>query len=167
MLIAVTPAWMIAADATFHGKGVVLRNGVAIPNASAVVSGDLLETRADAVASLDAMGSRVTILPTSLVEFDGQSLTVEHGSVNVGTAHGIRVRVGCMAIVPAGSAWTQFEVTDVNGTIEIAAKKNDVRLETLADASAKSGSLKDVAESGAGRNLQEGEQTTRDESEGC
>jgi hypothetical protein len=117
MLIAVIPASLSAADAgaMLYGKG-VLRNGVEIPNSSAVFSGDLLETRPGSIANLNSLGSSVIISPTSLVEFQGQSLSVEHGSVSVATSHGISVRVRCMTIVPVTSSWTQFEVTDVNGT---------------------------------------------------
>ena len=162
MLIAVTPVSLAAADAgaMLYGKG-VLRNGVEIPNSSAVFPGDLLETRADSIANLNSVGSSVIISPTSLVEFQGQSLSVEHGSVSVATSHGISVRVRCMTIIPVTSSWTQFEVTDVNGTVEVAARKNDVRLETLA----MSGSAKEASPSS--NNLREGEQTTRDESDGC
>ncbi len=165
MLIALTSTWVAAADpgAMFYGKGVVYRNGTAIPNASAIFSGDLLETSANSVANLNSLGSSVIILPTSLVEYQGQSLSVEHGSVSVATSHGISVRAGCMMVVPASSAWTQFEVTDVNGTVEVVAKKNDVRLETMADA----GSPKDASTSSMSSNLREGEQTSRDESAGC
>ena len=164
MFIAATSTWMFAADpgAMFYGNG-VLRNGAEIANASAIFSGDLLETRANSVANLNSLGTSVIILPTSLVEFQGQSLSVEHGSVSVATSHGISVRAGCMLIVPASSAWTQFEVTDVNGTVQVAAKKNDVRLETLAD----SGSSKEMSASLSSSDLREGEQTSRDESAGC
>jgi hypothetical protein len=162
MLVAAIPASLLAADAgaMLYGKG-VLRNGVGIPNSSAVFSGDLLETRAGSIANLNSVGSSVIISPTSLVQFQGQSLSVEHGSVSVATSHGISVRVRCMTVVPVSSAWTQFEVTDVNGTVEVAAKKNDVRLETVA----MSGSPKEASPSS--NNLREGEQTTRDESDGC
>lgn len=164
ILVAVTPVSLAAADAgaMIYGKG-VLRNGVEIPNSSAVFSGDLLETRAGSIANLNSLGSSVIILPTSLVEFQGQSLSVEHGSVSVATSHGISVRVRCMTIVPVTSSWTRFEVTDVNGTVEVAAKKNDVRLETVA----MSGSAKEASASHMSSNLREGEQTTRDESDGC
>jgi hypothetical protein len=72
VLIAAIPASLSAADAgaMLYGKG-VLRNGVEIPNSSAVFSGDLLETRADSIANLDSLGSSVIISPTSLVEFQG------------------------------------------------------------------------------------------------
>jgi hypothetical protein len=163
MLIAIIPASLVAADsevAMLYGKG-VLRNGAEIPNSSAIFSGDLLETKGDSIANLNATGSSVIILPGSLVEFEGKALSVEHGSVSVATSHGISVRVRCMSVAPTSSAWTQFEVTDVNGTVGIAARKNDVRLET------EPASTKEPAASKAGSVLREGEQTTRGESDGC
>ena len=167
MLILITPASLAAADsesAMLFTKGVVLRNGVEIPNSSAIFSGDLLETKADSVANLNATGSSVIILPGSLVEFQGKTLSVEHGAVSVATSHGISVRVRCITVAPVSSAWTQFEVTDVSGTVGILAKKNDIRLDTQPD----SNTPKEVsASSRSGTVLREGDQTTRDESDGC
>jgi len=167
MLILTTPASLAAADsesAMLFTKGVVLRNGVEIPNSSAIFFGDLLETKAGSVANLNATGSSVIILPGSLVEFQGKTLSVEHGSVSVATSHGISVRVKCMMVAPVSSAWTQFEVTDVNGAVGISAKKNDIRLDMQPDSS----SPKEVSSSSrSGTVLREGDQTTRDESDGC
>ena len=167
MLIVITPASLSAADsesAMLFTKGVVLRNGAAIPDSSAIFPGDLIETKADSVANLNATGTSVIILPGSLVEFQGKTLSVEHGSVSVATSHGISVHVRCVTVVPVSSAWTQFEVNDVNGTIGISAKKNDIRLERQPDSS----SPKEVsAASRSGSVLREGDQTTRDESDGC
>ena len=50
---------------------------------------------------------------------------------------------------------------DVNGSIKVAARKNDVRLETLASKTPKGVSTSQ------GGNLREGEETTRYESDGC
>jgi hypothetical protein len=167
MLILITPASLSAADsesAMLFTKGVVLRNGVEIPNSSAIFAGDLLETKADSVANLNATGTSVIILPGSLVEFQGKTLSVEHGAVSVATSQGISVRVKCITVVPVSIAWTQFEVTDVNGSVGISAKKNDIRLETRPDSS----SPKQVsASSRSGTIVREGNQTTRDESDGC
>jgi hypothetical protein len=167
MLILITPVSLAAADsesAMLFTKGVVLRNGVEIPNSSAVFAGDLLETKADSVANLNATGTSVIILPGSLVQFQGKTLSVEHGAVSVATSHGISVSVRCMTVEPVSSAWTQFEVTDVNGSVGISAKKNDIRLYQQPDPS----SPKEVsASSRSGTVLREGDQTTRDESDGC
>jgi hypothetical protein len=41
----------------------------------------------------------------------------------------MRVRVHCITVIPVSDTeWTQYEVTDVNGNIEVAAQKNDVRI---------------------------------------
>ncbi len=163
LLVALTPASLTAADAgaVLYGKGTVLRNGTEIQDSSALFAGDLIETKADSMANLNSLGTSVVILPNSLVEFQAQSLSLEHGSVSVATSHGISVRVGCMTIVPATSAWTQFEVTDVNGTVHVAAKKNDVRLQAAEGPKA----AKETSTSRG--DLREGEETTRDESDGC
>ena len=164
MLVVVTPAWLVAADASamLYGKGVVLRNGVAIPNSSAMFSGDLIETRADSIGTLNSVGSSVVILPISLVQFQGSSVSLEHGAVTVATSHRVSVRVGCMTIVPLSDAWTQYGVMDVNGSIKITAEKNDIRLDMLAQGKAP----KEVSTGQAG-SLREGEETTRYESDGC
>lgn len=145
-----------------HDEG-VLRNGAEVANASAIFSGDLVETRAGSIANLNSLGSSVIILPASLVEFQGQSLLVEHGSVRVATSHGFSVHVGCMTVVPVSSAWTKFEVTDVNGTVEVVARENNLRLEM----SAGSGTSKELSASRSSSDLREGEKTSRDESAGC
>ena len=124
--------------------------------------GDLVETRAGSIANLNSLGSSVIILPASLVEFQGQSLLVEHG-IRVATSHGFSVHVGCMTVVPVSSAWTKFEVTDVNGTVEVVARENNLRLEM----SAGSGTSKELSASRSSSDLREGEKTSRDESAGC
>lgn len=165
-MIAATPLSLSAADAgsaILYAKGDVLRNGQPIPNSSPVVSGDLLETKAGSVANLNSLGSSIIIAPGSLVEFDGQSLLVEHGGVSVATSNSVSVRVRCLTVVPLSSTWTQFEVSDLSGSIGVVARKNDVRVNLQAGAK---GSTKQVSTSG-GDVVHEGQQTTRDESDAC
>jgi hypothetical protein len=153
-----------AADAGWLSQttGVVLRNGVVIPGVSALFPGDLLETNSESGASVTGFGTSVTILPTSLVQFQESGLSLEHGSVSVGTSHGVSVTVGCITIVPVSAAFTQYEIIDRDGNIQIAAKKNDVRLDVVAHGK----TPKDVSAAQAGT-LREGEETTRHESDGC
>ena len=164
ILVVLIPAWVPAEDARamLESKGVVLVNGnqtVGLP--SVIFSGALIETKDASGASISAPGTSVIVLPGSLVEFQGQIFSLEHGSVSVATSNGTGVRVHCITIVPASTAWTQFEVMDVNGSIKVAARKNDVRLETLASKTPKGVSTSQ------GGNLREGEETTRYESDGC
>ena len=54
--------------------------------------------------------------------------------------------MGGLKISPASAAWTEFQVTDTDGTVKIIAKKGDL---TLSD----------------GTTLPQGQQTTRDETD--
>lgn len=121
----------MAADtdaAVVHCKGGVWVNGAEVADSTAIFPGDLLETKPGSVANLDAEGSSVLIQPESVVKFQGNSLSLEHGSVSVGTSTSMSVRVNCIKIEPASKERTQYDVADVNGTVQVAARKDDVSI---------------------------------------
>jgi len=62
------------------------------------------------------------------VKFEGGAVQVEHGSVTLVTSKGMFARAGTVTAAPASSAWTQFELTDVNGTVQIVALKGDLQI---------------------------------------
>lgn len=73
---------------------------------------------------------RFSFQPESVVRFADNLLVLDHGNLLVGTMTGMRVRVHCITVIPVSDTeWTQYEVTDVNGNIEVAAHKKDVRIE--------------------------------------
>jgi len=109
--------------------------------------GDLVQTRSDSGANINAPGSSITVLGDSLVQFEGASLKVEHGSVDVATSKGVATTAGDVRVAPASSAWTEFNVTDVDGTVKIAANKGDLL----------------VTDDNGTVTLPQGQQTTRDE----
>ena len=81
------PLSMMAADtgtAIVHSTGGVLVNGSEVADSTAITKGDLIETKHGFVANLDAEGSSVLIQGESIVRFQGDSLSLEHGSVSVG-----------------------------------------------------------------------------------
>ena len=93
-------------------------------------------------------GSTVRVLADSLVQFEGNSVKIDHGGVTVSTSKGMATTAGDVKVEPASSAWTGFNVTDVDGTVRIAARKGD-------------GTVSD----GKGTvTLAQGQETTRDES---
>jgi hypothetical protein len=152
MLIAIFPASLMAADsnaAMLYAKGTAWINGATVPRSSALFPGDMVQTKPDSVVNINALGSNVTVLADSLVKFEGNAVSVEHGSVSVATSKGLLTRAGEVTIAPSKSSWTEFEVTDVNGTVQIMARKGDV---TISDAT-------------GSNTLPQGEQTTRDESQ--
>src|SRR5271154_5097921 len=99
MVAVLLPLSLTAGDtgtALLHTKGGVWVNGNEAKDATAILPGDLLETRSGFVATLDAQGSSVLIQAESLVRFEGTFLTLEHGSVSVGTSTSLRVHVKCI-----------------------------------------------------------------------
>ena len=165
-MVMVVPLSLSAADtnaAILRSKGGVWVNGAEVPDSTAVFPGASLETKPGFVASLEADGSSVLVQPESIIKFNGDSITLEHGSVFVATSTLLSVHVDCLRIVPASVSWTQYEVTDVNGTVLVAARKSDVNLEqgvslhkpSLAGTSSQSGTV------------HEGEETTRNVSQVC
>ena len=96
MLIAIIPVSMVAAEtdsaaAVLYGKGTVWLNGKPVPRSSAVFPGDLIQTQPESVATLDASGSGVIVLQDSLVKFQANAVSLEHGTVSVATSK----RDGC------------------------------------------------------------------------
>jgi hypothetical protein len=154
VMIVVTPAALVAADsggAILYGKGPVWLNGKPLPRSSAVFPGDLIQTQPESLATLDAPGSGVIVLPDSLVKFGANAVSLEHGSVSVATSHGMVALAREVTVTPASDKWTEFEVVDVNGTVQVIASKGEVNVNC-----------------GKGTaTLSEGDQATRDESGNC
>lgn len=165
-MIVMFPLWLNAADtgaAVVHSKGGVLVNGAEVVDSTAVFPGDLLEVKPGFLANLDAEGSAILIQGESVVKFGVNFLTLEHGSVSVGTSSSMSVRVNCIKVEPLSNERTQYEVSDVSRTVKVAAEKNDVKI-------TQGGPLrKTVAESTSSQSavVHEGQQGTRDESTMC
>jgi len=107
------PASSFAADsgaAMLYTHGAAWLNGAHVPASSAIFTGDLVQTRSDSGANINAPGSSITVLGDSLVQFEGASLKVEHGSVDVATSKGVATTAGDVRVAPASSAWTEFNV---------------------------------------------------------
>jgi len=64
-----------------------------------------------------------------MVQFEADELALDHGSLQLNTSREMRVRVGCITVVPVTSDLTQYDVTDLNGKIKVVAYKNDVRIQ--------------------------------------
>src|SRR5277367_4177694 len=133
LLAIVFPAQVMlageTASAMLYTNGAAWLNGSEVPKSAAVFSGDMLQTRADATASIQSNGSSVMVLADSLVKFDGPDVEIEHGAVRVTTSRGLAARAGDVTVKPAGNSWTEFQVADVDGRVQIAANKGDVTVQ--------------------------------------
>lgn len=119
--------------AILHAQGGVWVNGYEARDSSAVFPGDLLETRPGSSANLSLDGSTVLIGPESVAKLQINLLELDHGTVFVGTSKIFKVRVNCLTAVPVLSEWTQYEVSNVNGSVQVAARKDDVNVERTMD----------------------------------
>src|SRR5579863_469349 len=132
VLLCLVPASLFAAEsnaAMLYTNGTAWVNGAHVPRfSSAIFPGDLLQTRSDSVANITLTGSSITVLADSLVQFEGASLKIEHGGLTVSTSKGVATRAGDVKVAPASNAWTEFNVTDVDGTVRIAARKGDLMI---------------------------------------
>jgi hypothetical protein len=115
--------------AILHTQGGVWVNGYEAHDSSAVFPGDIVETKSDSSANLSLDGATVLIAPESVSKFQGDLLELDHGGVVVSTSKGFKVRVNCILVVPVLNEWTQYVVTDVNGTVQVAARKLDVNVD--------------------------------------
>jgi len=149
--------------AILHTQGGVWVNGYEARDSSAVFPGDLLETKPGSSANLSLDGSTVLIQPESVAKLQTNLLELDHGSVFVGTSKSFKVRVHCITVVPVLDEWTQYEVTNVNGNVQVAARKDDVNVEREMDR----GKPSARTEASHGATVHETEQKSFEESEIC
>ena len=132
LLAILFPAQMMlageTASAMLYTNGAAWLNGSEVPKSAAVFSGDMLQTRPDSTASIQSNGSSVMVLADSLVKFEEPAVELEHGAVRV-TSRGLAARAGDVTVKPAANTWTEFQVTDVDGRVQIAANKGDVTVQ--------------------------------------
>lgn len=132
ILAFIFPAQMLAGEtpsAMLYTSGSAWVNGSQAPKSAAVFSGDMLQTRADSTASIQANGSSVMVMADSLVKFEGPAVEVDHGGVRVTTSRALEARAGDVTVKPAGNSWTEFQVVDRDGQVQIAASKGDVTIQ--------------------------------------
>jgi hypothetical protein len=153
IMAVIFPAALFAAEpnpgAMLYARGETMLNGSSVPRSSALFSGDLVETRADSVANISATGSTVLVLNDSLIQYEGNTVKLEHGGVTISTSKSLATRVGTLNVSPAAGVLTEFEVRDVDGTVRIAARKGDLS----------------ISDDSGTTLLAQGQETTRDEPE--
>jgi hypothetical protein len=129
-MAVVTPMTLSAQapSAIVHTQGGVWVNGYEAKDASAVFSGDVIETKPDFSATLNLEGSSVLIQPESVVKFQGDAVELDHGTVSVETSRSLKVLVHCITVVPVANEWTQYDVVDLNGSVQVSARTKDVNV---------------------------------------
>ena len=152
MMIVFVPASLMAADSgvgMVRPYGTAWLNGAAVEQSSAIFPGDLVQTSSASAMKIRSSGSSVTVFPDSLVKFEGGAVSVEHGGVKLVTTKSMSARAGIVTAAPASSAWTEFELTDVDGAVQIVALKGDLQ----------------ISNGSATTTLSEGQQSTQQDSD--
>jgi ferric-dicitrate binding protein FerR (iron transport regulator) len=119
---------MAAPSAVLHTQGGVWVNDYEAHDSTSIFTGDLIETKPGFSATLTLEGTEVQVQPQSVLKFQGDFVELDHGDVAVSTSKSFKVKVNCLTVVPVLNEWTQYEVTDVNGTVQVAAHKLDVNV---------------------------------------
>jgi hypothetical protein len=152
-----------SASAILHTQGGVWVNGYEAKDSSAVFPGDVVETKPGSPANLTLDGATVLIQSETVAKLQSDFLELDHGGVAVGTSKSFKVKVRCLTVTPVSNEWTQYEVSNVNGNIQVAARKNDVNVERETDGK----KPLPATESSHGTTVHEGEQKGFNESELC
>ena len=130
-MIVILPASLIAQDssrAMLYSSGGVWLNGNPAPNSSAIFLHDLIQTQEQSRARIGADGSEAAIQPDTIVEFEGDQLDLEHGSVQMNTSRAMRVRVDCLTVIPLTQERTRYDVTAVDGRVMVVTYDHDVKI---------------------------------------
>jgi hypothetical protein len=138
-----------AGTALLYGDDVSVNNSL-IPKTTTIFPGDVITTK-DGIANLVDTGSSAVVNKNSIIDYQKKSLKLDHGQVQVVTSVGMSVHVGCVVVSPAEEVMTKFEVLDVDGKIQIAARQGDVV----------------VSEGERKETLSEGQQGSRNEADKC
>ncbi len=141
-----------------HSDGGAWLNGKPAPTSIAIFPHDSVQTRTESTAKIDVDGSTVTIQSDTLVQFEEDELVLDHGSLHLNSARGMRVRVNCMTVIPLTQEWTRYDVIESSGKVMVVADENDVKIHyrQAAVRQSKNAGYSDVT-------VHRGEQVTREE----
>jgi hypothetical protein len=115
-----------AGTAVLFGTGSVYLNGAQVSNSSAISGGDVIQTKENGAANINAPGSSIVIESNSIVRYRADGFALDRGNISVATGKGVSVFARDFKITPAAGGWTEFYVTRTNGGIGIMARKNPI-----------------------------------------
>ena len=153
-LILLAPCALFAQDigaAAIYGTGSVYLNGSLLTNSSAATVGDVMQTRENGVANINALGATLVVGSNTIVRFQSGGFALDRGSLSVATGKGRSVFARDFKITPVSSDWTEFYVTRASGRIQIIARKNGVTVVCGANSST----------------LRQGQQVSREDAADC
>jgi hypothetical protein len=152
LLLASSVVVARAQTGVVYGNGSVFVNGAQLTNSSAVMPGDVIQTKDAGVAQVSALGSSATIQSNTTVRFQSGGLALDRGTISMATGKSSSVFARDFKITPVSGSWTQFDVIRASGAIQIFARKSNVTVS---------------CGTGAPTVVQEGQQMSRDDAADC
>lgn len=155
LLLMTWLAFAIAVDAqtgVIYGNGSVYVNGAQLTNSSAIMPGDVIQTKEAGVAQVSAMGSSATLQSNTIVRFQSGGLALDRGTISMATGKSSSIFARDFKITPVSGSWTQFDVIRASGAIQIFARKNNLTVS---------------CGTGAPVVVKEGQQMSRDDGADC
>lgn len=131
-LVPLMSTTLMAADAggaMVYVSGATSVNGAATMHSSAVFPGDTIRTSSSSQAKINSSGASVTVFENSSVKFESAGVSIQDGSVNIGSyKKELNAKAGDVTVTPASNDWTEFELSHRNGAVQIIARKGDVHI---------------------------------------
>lgn len=129
MMVLVLPSSIVmaeAASAMLSVTGDVTVNGTHVARSTAVFPGDKVQTAGNASASMTAEGLSVFLPGNSSLVVGAKQVELGCGGALVTTAKGASAQISDLTVSPARGERAKFEVTQVNGVIQIVAREGAV-----------------------------------------
>src|SRR5579862_1938220 len=130
-LALLMPAALVAEDppgAMVYCKGTVWVNGNASPESSAILSGDLVQTAKEGMATITSSGASIIVQPETVLKFSTGNLSLEQGNISVASSTGIITSAGTASVTPAANASTEYEITNLNGVVDVLDRKGNLNV---------------------------------------
>jgi hypothetical protein len=153
-------------SAILHTQGGVWVNNNEAQDSAAIFSGDTVETKTGFSANLILEGTSTMMQSDSVGTLKDNLLELDHGGVAVETSKIFKVRTHCITVVPVSNDFTQYEVTNVNGSIHVVARKKDVNVEIDGRHKSPTDNAANVGSQNSG-SVREGEDKSYDQSQLC
>lgn len=133
VIIVLLPASLVAQSqdpnrGLLHNDGGTWLNDAPVPTVAAIFPDSLVQTQKGHTARIDVQGSSVLIQPETMVQFQGHELVLDHGTLQLDTSTQMEVIVGCITITPIALDRTEYDVSDVDGKVKVAAARKDVKI---------------------------------------
>jgi hypothetical protein len=130
LLVLASCSLMMASTngAMLIGAGKVQVNGTATSGTYTVFPGDQIQTAADSSAMVKSPVAVVSIASESAIQYQGNSVTFEHGSVTVTAPKGADAHFGKLVISANPAHPARFQMVSLNGVDRIAALEGSLSI---------------------------------------